>query len=239
MMGNELPILDDVLLDSFAMAPFPLSVATEDVSYTAAGSASDVLTPDASGKRSSSFMFKLLLPLSLSISGGSFAHSSGGGAVSSDPVSPPSCPPSSGTAEPSGVDGTVSCSYGGSTSSGELDIGTSSVPVVIFSTSGTCCNSSPAAGSLTLGECSAPSSDGWFIVDFYTFVFRYVANLFFPALLPTGINHVTDIFVAGLHWTADLLFVKSGFVLCSEQLWLRQFDRVDWLQFCTYGCFGQ
>jgi hypothetical protein len=41
-----------------------------------------------------------------------------------------------------------------------LDIGTSSVPVVIFSTSGTCCNSSPAAGSLTLGECSAPFSDG-------------------------------------------------------------------------------
>jgi hypothetical protein len=34
-----------------------------------------------------------------------------------------------------------------------LDIGTSSVPVVIFPTSGTCCNSSPAAGSLTLGEC--------------------------------------------------------------------------------------
>jgi hypothetical protein len=33
MMGNELPILDDVLLDSFAMAPFPLSVAMEDVSY--------------------------------------------------------------------------------------------------------------------------------------------------------------------------------------------------------------
>jgi hypothetical protein len=47
MMGNELPILDDVLLDSFVMAPFPLSVVMEDVSYTAVGSASDVLTPDA------------------------------------------------------------------------------------------------------------------------------------------------------------------------------------------------
>ncbi len=128
MMGNELPILDNVLLD-FCNGPFS--------SFCCYGI---VLTPDASGKRSSSFMFKLLLPLSLPISGGSFAPSSGGGAVSSDPVSPPSCPPSSGTAEPSGVGGTVSCSYGGSTSSGELDIGTSSVPVVIFSTSGTYCN---------------------------------------------------------------------------------------------------
>ena len=182
MMGNELPILDDVLLDSFAMAPCPLSVAMEDVSYTAAGSGSDVLTHDASGKRSSSFMFKLLLPLSLSISGGSFAPSSGGGAVSSDPVSPPSCPPSSGTAEPSGVGGTVSCSYGESNSSGELDIGTSSVPVVIFPTSGTCCNSSPAAGSLTLGECVRLLPVMVRRVDFYTFVFRYLANLFFSSV---------------------------------------------------------
>jgi hypothetical protein len=117
-----------------------------------------------------------------------------------------------------------------------LDIESSSVPVVIFSTSGTCCN--PCSRIFdTWGMFG--SFQWWFIVDFYTFVFRYLANLFFPALSPTGINHVTDIFVAGLHWTADLLFVKSGFVLYSEPLWLRQFDRVDWSQFCTYGRFGQ